>query len=314
MRTCRALHGVRPFALALLALTACAGGMGATRATVIVNAVVLDGSGAPARQASVRIAGDRIVAVGAIEASPRDSIVDAAGLVLAPGFIDTHSHADEELPAHPDALAAVSQGITTVVVGQDGDSPYPLDAFFSRLAREGAAINVAAYAGFGTLRTEVLGEDFRRPATPDEIERMRALLRVEMEAGALGLATGLEYDPDIYSSPGEVLALAREAAASGGRYISHIRSEDRRFWQAIDEIVRIGREAQMPVQISHVKLGLRRHHGSAEQLIQILDRARADGVDITADIYPYTYWQSDLSVLFPERDFEDREAAAFALS
>ena len=218
--------------------------------TLIAGASLVDGTGAPARPASVRILADRVVAVGDLEPRPAERIVDAEGLVLAPGFIDTHSHADADLFAHPDALAALSQGITTAIVGQDGDSPASLDAFFSRIEREGAAINVAAYAGFGTLRRRVLGDDFRRPATSDEIERMRALLRDELFAGALGLGTGLEYEPDLYAPTAEVLALAREAALHGGRYISHIRSEDRRFWEAIEEILSIGREAGIPVQIS----------------------------------------------------------------
>ena len=282
--------------------------------TVVVNAKVLDGTGAPARSEAVRFIGDRIVEVGDFEPTARDSIVDAGGMVLAPGFIDTHSHADSDLLEHPDALASVSQGITTVIVGQDGGSIFPLGDFFERLEAEKIAINVASYAGFGTIRSEVMGEDFRRPATPAEIERMRALLREEMMAGAIGLATGLEYDPGIYSSREEVLALASEAAALGGRYISHIRSEDRWFWDAIEEIIEIGRTTGMPVQISHIKLALRRELGKAQRLIEILDEARTSGVDISADIYPYPYWESTLTVLFPDRDFEDREAAEFALS
>ena len=186
--------------------------------------------------------------------------------------------------------------------------------FFKRLEAQKAAINIASYAGFGTIRSEVMGEDFRRPATPEEIERMRALLREEMMAGARGLATGLEYDPGIYSSREEVIALATEAASRGGRYISHVRSEDRWFWEAIDEIIEIGRKTEMPVQISHIKLALRRELGKADRLIEILDEARASGVDITADIYPYPYWESTLTVMFPDRDFENRETAEFALS
>ncbi|MCZ6778037.1 MAG: D-aminoacylase [Acidobacteriota bacterium] len=275
---------------------------------------MIDGTGAAPRSASVRIVDDRIVEVGDIEPSAGDSLVDAGGLVLAPGFIDTHSHASGGLSERPDALAAVNQGITTVIVGQDGGSPHPLDEFFSRVEKKGAAVNVASYAGFGVLRRKVMGEDFRRPATPEEIEQMQLLLRKEMEAGALGLGTGLEYDPGIYSTTEEVLTLAREAASHGGRYISHVRSEDRWFWKAIDEIIGIGREAGIPVQISHIKLALRSNLGKADRLIKILDEARADGVDITADIYPYTYWASGLTVLFPERDFESYETAKFALS
>jgi len=282
--------------------------------TVIVNAKVMDGTGAPARSENVRFIDDRIVEVGAFEPSSRDKVVDAGGLVLAPGFIDTHSHADDDILEHPDALGAVNQGITTAVVGQDGGSRFPLQDFFDALEAKKAAINIASYAGFGTIRSEVMGDDFRRPAKPEEIEAMRALLRDEMAAGARGLSTGLDYDPGIYSSREEVIALAREAAGLEGRYISHVRSEDRWFWDAIDEIIAIGRATDMPVQISHIKLALHSDWGKADQLIQILDTARASGVDITADIYPYPYWESTLTVLFPDRDFENRKTAEFALS
>jgi N-acyl-D-aspartate/D-glutamate deacylase/CubicO group peptidase (beta-lactamase class C family) len=282
--------------------------------TVIVGASLLDGTGAPARPASVRILADRVIGVGELEPRPGERVVDASGLALAPGFIDTHSHADAELFGHPDALAALSQGITTAIVGQDGDSPPSLDAFFSRIEREGVAINVASYAGFGTLRRRVLGDDFRRPATADEIQRMRALLRDELAAGALGLGTGLEYEPDRYGPTSEVVALARETALHGGRYVSHIRSEDRQFWQAIEEILEIGRRAGIPVQISHLKLAQQSLLGRAERLLEILDAARAEGVDVTADLYPYPYWESTLSVFFPDRDFENLESAAYALS
>lgn len=143
---------------------------------------------------------------------------------------------------------------------------------------------------------------------------MRFLLRREMAAGALGLSTGLEYDPGIYSSRDEVLALAAEAARDGGRYISHVRSEDRYFWAAIDEIVTIGRVTRMPVQVSHIKLAMRNLWGRADSLVALLDAARAAGVDITADIYPYPYWHSTLTVLFPSRDYTDRHEAEVALT
>jgi N-acyl-D-amino-acid deacylase len=288
----------------------CAGSVeNESRQTLIRNVRVLDGTGAAARAADVRILGDRIDAVGRLTPLPADRLVDGRGLTLAPGFIDTHSHHSRGLFEQPDALAAVSQGITTIVVGQDGSSTLPLAGFLSRLEREPAAVNVASYVGHGTIRREVLGADFKRRATPDEIERMSAMLRTEMAAGALGLSTGLEYDPGIYSAPEEVVALARVAASFGGRYISHIRSEDRTFWKAVDEVIAIGREARLPVQISHVKLAMHGLWGQAAKLVDVLDRARASGVNVTADIYPYTYWQSGITVLFPNRDFANRAEA-----
>ncbi|MFN2563764.1 MAG: amidohydrolase family protein [Gemmatimonadaceae bacterium] len=285
----------------------------ASVATLITNAIVLDGSGAPGRRASVRIVGDRIADLGDLRARRGERVVDARGLTLAPGFIDTHSHHDRGLLEQRDALAVVSQGVTTIVVGQDGGSRTPLAGFFAQLERTPPAINVASYVGHGTVRSRVMGDDFRRAATPAEIDRMREMVRADMAAGALGLSTGLEYDPGIYSSRGEVLELARAVAPFGGRYISHIRSEDRAFWQAIDEIIAIGRDVRIPVQISHLKLAMRSLWGRTDSLLRVLDRARAAGVDITADVYPYTYWQSTLTVLFPERDFANRATAEFVL-
>ena len=176
---------------------------------LIVNASIIDGTGAPARRGAVRIVGERIVAVGALEPADGETVIDAGGLTLAPGFIDTHSHHDRGLFENRAALAAVSQGITTIVVGADGESTYPVAELFERQVKTPAAINVATYVGHGDLRTAVMGADFRRHSTADEIGRMRALLATGMQAGALGLATGLEYDPGIYSETGEVIELAR---------------------------------------------------------------------------------------------------------
>ena len=280
--------------------------------TLIRNARIIDGTGAPIRAGDVRIAGDRIVAVGHLTRESGEQVVDAGGLALAPGFIDTHSHHDRGLDAGRDALAAVSQGITTIVVGQDGGGA-DLAALFSRLEQRPVSVNVASYAGHGEIRESVMGDDYKRQATAAEVERMKAMLAGEMAAGALGLSTGLEYDPGIYASPEEVRALAKVAGDAGGRYISHIRSEDRGFWAALDELIAIGRENRMPVQVSHMKLGMRDLWGQAERLVGLLDRARASGVDVTADVYPYTYWQANLGVLYPDRNFDDPLETAFVL-
>jgi N-acyl-D-amino-acid deacylase len=281
---------------------------------VITNAIVVDGTGAPARQADVRIVDGKIDAIGPRRASaPAERAIDAHGLALAPGFIDTHSHHDRGIFDHRDALAAVSQGITTIVAGQDGESELPLGAFFARVEREPPAINIASYAGHGTLRRRVMGDDYKRPASDSEVDRMKRLLREEMAAGALGLSTGLEYDPGIFSKPDEVLELSRVAAESGGRYISHMRSEDRQFWPALDELITIGRVAKMPVQVSHMKLAMRGLWGQGDTLVAKLDAARRQGVDITADVYPWTIWQSTLTVLYPRRNFTDRAETEFIL-
>ena len=301
----------------IFSLTACVSDAPEPTGVVITNARVIDGSGGPSRDVNVRVVGDRIADVGDFEPLAGDTHVDADGLVLAPGFIDTHSHHEDGLFEMPGALAAVSQGITTIVAGQDGEQRYPLAEFFARLESSPTAINVASYAGHGTLRDQVMGEDYRRHATPEEVAAMVGLLRSEMEAGALGLGTGLEYDPGSFSATEELVELAREAAFHGGRYVSHIRSEDQYFWEAIDEAITIGRKAQLPVQVSHMKLAMTRWWGQADRLTTKLDEARASGVDISADIYPYRAWNSGfswLATLFPDRDLDRRDGAQYILS
>lgn len=281
--------------------------------TLIRGATVIDGSGAPARVADVRIVDGRISEIGTLALRADEAVLEAKGLVLAPGFIDSHSHHDDGLREHRDALGAVSQGITKIVIGQDGDSQFPLRDLYAALDSQPAAVNVASYVGHGTLRSKVMGDDFRRAATDAEVARMQELLREEMDAGALGLSTGLEYDPGIFSAPAEVLALAKSIAPRGGRYISHIRSEDRDFWPALDELLHIGREAKIPVQVSHMKLAMRGLWGQGDKLIAKLDAARAEGIEVTADVYPYTMWSSTLTVLYPKRNFADRAETEFIL-
>ena len=301
----------------VLALTACSAGVPEPTDMVIVNARVIDGSGGPSRDVNVRVVGDRIAAVGNFAPSAEDTVVDANGLVLAPGFIDTHSHHDGGLFDLPDALATVNQGVTTIVAGQDGSQNYPLAELFTNLASSPVAINVASYAGHGTLRSQVMGEGYRRHATPEEVAEMAGSLRTEMDAGALGLSTGLEYDPGSFASTEELLELARVAAMHGGIYASHIRNEDQYFWEAIDEAIEIGRGARIPVRVTHIKLAMSRWWGQADRLTSILDDARASGVDITADIYPSRVWYAGfswLATLFPERDLTRRVGAEYILN
>ncbi|EAQ96867.2 N-acyl-D-aspartate/D-glutamate deacylase [Congregibacter litoralis KT71] len=283
--------------------------------TLIYNALIIDGTGTTARRGAVRIARDSIVDVGDLSPIDGEQAIDARGLVLAPGFIDTHSHHDDEgaLRNNPDALPLLTQGITTSVFGQDGGHHLPLADFLSDFDREPAAVNIASYVGHNTIRERVMGNDAKRPANPEEVEAMRSLLLSELQAGALGLSTGLEYEPGIYSRREEVLALAAATAAQGGRYISHVRSEDRFLWDAMDEIIDIGRQTGIPVQISHIKLAAKKLWNQAPELLEKLDAARAEGIDITADVYPYEYWASTMWVLLPDRDADNLEEIAFVL-
>ena len=316
----RARHGLTRHVLAigflLAALSACEREplpSADPASQLITNVTIIDGTGAGRRQGAVRFLGAVITDVGDLEARPGEQLTDGGGLVLAPGFIDTHSHADSELFDQPGALAAVSQGITTVVVGQDGSSPFPLLDFRFRLVENPVAINVAAYSGHNSIRERVMGEQYQHTASEPEISVMSQFLREDLQAGALGLSTGLEYDPGIYSSTEEVIALATVAASQGGRYISHVRSEDRWFEQAIDEIIEIGRVVDIPVQVSHFKLAMTSLWGRAPEILAKIDAARSEGIDITADLYPYQYWQSGMMVLLPQRDITDRAEVEYAL-
>ena len=283
------------------------------QSTLFENVVIVDGSGDPSYSGSLRVVQDRIVGVGDLSPRKGDLIVNGNGWVLAPGFIDTHSHHDRGLLGDMrSAEAAVSQGITTVVVGQDGSSTYPVGDFFSEAESTPPSINVASYTGHGSLRRRVMGIDLMRPATGEEVDSMATLLRADMESGSLGLSTGLEYAPSFFSATEEVVALARVADEYDGRYISHIRSEDRHFWDAIAEIIHIGEEVGLPVQVGHMKLAMTSLWGRAEELVDTLEAARARGIEITADVYPYTYWQSTMTVLVPDGNFT-REEVAFAL-
>lgn len=281
--------------------------------TVFSNATLVDGSGEKARSEDVLIVGGRIQAIGDFKEIPGDQVIDASGLVLAPGFIDSHSHHDDGLPKAPHATAAISQGITTIVVGMDGSSSQMAQPLKETIKATPVAVNVATYTGHGSLRSAVMGNDYRREASRAEVKEMSSLLERELAAGSLGLSTGLEYDPGIYSNTEEVTVLAKVAAASKARYISHMRSEDRNFEEALEELLKIGKDAKIPVQISHIKLASVDLWGQTDRILKRLDSARAAGIDVTADIYPYTYWEASLSVLLPNRDFNDIEAADYVL-
>lgn len=280
---------------------------------LIHNIWVIDGTGTTARKAAVRIQGNKIIAVGALKPLPGEVLVDGGGKTLTPGFIDTHSHLQGSLRTKPEAIAALNQGVTTIVSGQDGEGSW-IDSLRSRLLLQTIAVNIATYTGQTTLRETVMGEkELHRKATAAEIKQMTALLEKEMQKGSLGLSTGLEYDGAFFSSKEEVVALARVAATYKGRYTSHIRSEDVNLKEAIEEIIAIGREAQLPVQVSHIKIALKDDWGKAPELLARLEQARKEGIDITADCYPYDFWNSTLKVLFPKTDYTNKESAQFAV-
>lgn len=269
----------------------------------------MDGSGGPGRVMDVRIQGDRIVEVGALRPRRGETVVSARGLVVAPGFIDAHSHADRGIDEDPLAGSQLTQGITTAVVGQDGIWRKPVREELADLAKRRPAINFAIFSGHGGIRDFVLGEEYKRVATQPEMEAMKRLVAQDMRDGALGLSTGLEYDPGYYSDTDEVVELSKVAARWNGLYISHMRDEADRVFAATDELLEIGRRANARAQISHVKLGSRAVWGKAGRITDILKRR-----DITADVYPYLFWQSTIAALTPSRDWENRAIWVKALS
>ncbi len=269
---------------------------------------VLDGTGSPPNRTDLRIRGDRILETGRLRPRNGERVISAAGAVVAPGFIDAHSHADGGIQEAPDAESQIRQGITTAIVGQDGGSQLPLSRFWSGLRTRRVALNFASFVGHGTLRREAMPGDPRRKATAGEVERMAKLLDEEMASGALGLSSGLEYDPGFFAETDEVIALARTAARRGGSYISHMRNEDNGAFEAIQELLKVAEQAHIPAQISHIKLGSRRVWGRASEVLEQIEAARRRGAILTADVYPYLYWQSSITLLNPSRKWDDRAA------
>ena len=273
---------------------------------LITGGTVIDGTGAKRRKADVRIVGGKIVAVGRLKAKVGERIVSADGLIVAPGFIDAHSHADGGLLEDPDAETQIRQGITTSIVGQDGDSHFPLKTWFDAVAAKGVALNIASFVGHGAVRGQAMGADFNKPATPEQIARMKELTAQEMESGAVGLSSGLEYVPGRYSNTAELIACAQAAGKYGGIYISHVRNEDNQALESFRELIRIADEGHLPAQISHIKLGSASVWGKSKDVLKMMADARKRGLDITADVYPYLYWQSTIVVLIATEEWDDR--------
>lgn len=276
-----------------------------TRAVVIRNALVADGSGRAVYRADVRFENGTIKKIGRFKPKRGEEIIDAAGLVLAPGFIDIHNHSESGLLSEGAAANQVSQGITTLAVGPDGGSPFPLADYFAKLEGR-VAPNVLSFIGHAAVRAEVMKNDYKRRATDEEIEKMARLVDQSMREGAFGLSSGLEYDVGFSASTEELIELARVAARHGGIYMTHMRDEEEGMLDALSEAIRIGREARVPVQISHIKMGNRNVWGRSAEAIRLIEAERKNGFDITADAYPYTAWASTITVLVPSRRHEDR--------
>jgi N-acyl-D-amino-acid deacylase len=291
-------------ALAAMVIALIATGRAADHATTIVNADLADGTGAPLRRANVRFVNDRIVFVGDVQPHAGDMVVDGKGLVVAPGFIDIHNHSSSALASDPAAETQIAQGITTLVVGPDGDSPWTIGDYLGERKRAPSAVNVASLVGHATVRRLVMKDDFKRPARADEVARMALLVDQGMREGAVGLSSGLEYEVGGYSETSELIELAKVVARYGGVYMSHIRDEADRSFDALKEAIAIGEGAHVAVQISHIKLGTVGVWRRSADAIALVDAARKRGVDVTADAYPYNAWSSTITVLVPDKRYD----------
>lgn len=276
-----------------------------TNSFVIKNAMIIDGTGKSAFRGDVRITGDKIGKIGNLKAKKDEQIIDANGKILAPGFIDIHNHSESGLLREGTAANQVSQGITTVLVGPDGGSPFPLSEYFAKLQGK-IAPNVGAFIGHASLREEVMNNDYKRQTTPEELAKMLVLMEQAMKDGAFGLSSGLEYDVGFSASTEEMIALARVAAKYNGIYMTHMRDEEEGMLDALRESIRIGKEAKLPVQISHIKMGNKNVWGKSADAIALIDAERKNGFDVTADVYPYTAWASTITVLVPSRKHDDK--------
>ena len=291
---------------------------------VIKNGLIIDGTGNPWYKGDVALKDGRIEAIGEISSSKADVLIDASGLIVAPGFIDMHSHSDLTLIVNPKAESKVRQGVTTEVIGNCGSSSSPIlperkellkkragalaeklkfdwstfKEYKEKLREKGIAVNVAPLIGHGTLRMNVMGFE-NRPPTRDEMDEMKALLEDSLKDGAFGMSTGLIYTPGSYAKTEEIIELARVVAKYGGIYSSHIRSESDHLFEALEEAITIGKKAEVRVEISHMKAAGERNWGKMEKALKILEKARLNGVEVTCDFYPYTAGSTGLAACLP---------------
>ena len=266
---------------------------------IIRGGKVVDGSGNPWYHADIAIKNDRIAEIGQLSNHEAKRVIDAHGLVVAPGFIDPHTHALRGIFEVPNAESALLQGVTTLTEGNDGSSPYPIDRHYADIDNLRISPNWAVFVGQGTIRQRVIGFGLRK-ATPDEMERMKQMVRDAMEQGALGISTGLFYVPGSFTSTEEVIELSKVAAEYNGIYISHIREEAAQLIDSVQETIRIGEEADIPVQITHHKVIGVENWGASIESLRLVDEARERGVDVTIDQYPYTASQTSINALIPQ--------------
>jgi N-acyl-D-amino-acid deacylase len=264
---------------------------------VLAGGTIVDGSGRTGRRGDVAVRDGRIAAIGTIPRSQAARVIDAAGLVVAPGFVDVHTHADA-IASHPAAENFVRMGVTTVVAGNCGTSALDVADALSRIKDAAPAVNFATLVGHNTIRLAVVGTE-NRIAKPAEMARMKSLVWKAMADGAIGFSTGLQYVPGVYARDPEIIELAHVAANAGGIYASHMRSEGTALEDSIADTIRVGDVTGARVQISHLKVDSPRSWGLSRKALAMIDAARARGIDVDADQYAYAAASSSLSIRFP---------------
>lgn len=269
---------------------------------IVRNGRVVDGSGNPAFFADVAVKDGRIAAIGRVKGSA-SSEIDARGLIVAPGFIDVHTHADE-VAEMPKAENFLRMGVTTIVVGNCGGSALDVGKFYREVETNKVSINVTTLIGHNTVREKAMGGDFDRPPTAEEMEKMKALVDQAMKDGAAGLSTGLIYLPGVFSKPDEVVEVTKAISPYDGIYVSHMRHEDSQIFEALDEVILVARGANVRAEVSHIKLSGEKSWGQADKVLAYLDKARAEGVDITQDQYAYTASSTTMRQLIPDDAFD----------
>ena len=266
---------------------------------VIRNGHIYDGTGNPWFVGDIAIQGDTIAAMGKLPPHASAQTIDARGLAVSPGFVDTHSHGRRGIFDVPSAESSTRQGITTLIEGPDGGSPVPLQPFLDRVRAAPAAVNFGMMVGHGSVRSAVMGSQNRK-ATEVEIRKMKEIVRQAMLDGAFGMSTGLFYVPGNYAPVEEVIELAKVVAAYGGIHTSHVRNEAEGVLDSARETVRIGEEGGLPTQQTHVKVVGRKQWGWSTKVLEIVDEARRRGVDATLDLYPYTASSTGTAAMFPQ--------------
>jgi N-acyl-D-amino-acid deacylase len=265
---------------------------------IIKNGKIIDGAGNPWFYGDVGIVKNKIVSIGDLSKDQANKVIDASGLIVAPGFIDVHTHIEGDEKTTPTADNFIYDGVTTVITGNCGSSNTDIRKYFKFLDSARLSVNVGTLIGHNDVRREVLGE---ANVTPDaaQLKRMEEIVGKAMRDGAMGLSTGLEYTPGIYSKPEEIVALAKVAAKYNGVYTSHMRNESDKVFDAIAETIDVGRQAKIPVEISHFKVG-QPNWGASDKMIAMVDSARKEGLDVTVDEYPYTASSTTLYILLPD--------------